>query len=88
MRGDVEYRALAAALAEADAPPCTGDPRFILDPHEINETELNHLWATTCRDCPLRDLCRAYGDAARPPAGVWAGRTYLPRTRRKKGAAA
>lgn len=75
-RGDVAYRALSVALANADAPPCTDDPRFILEPHELAPDELTHLSTKICRPCPLRDLCRAYGTAARPPAGVWAGRVY------------
>lgn len=80
-RGDAEYRRLAAALADADAPACTDDPRFILEPHELATDELAHL-AAVCRPCPFRALCRDYGNAARPPAGIWAGNTYPPRTKR------
>ena len=74
------YAALARAMNDT-TPPCTGDDRFILEPHELAPDEINHLGLTICRTCPLRPLCRAYADTARPPAGVWAGRTYPKRTK-------
>lgn len=79
-KGDAEYRRLSEALANAEAPACTDDPRFILEPHEIAQAELTHISVTICRPCPLRDLCRAYAAAARPTAGIWAGKTYAPRS--------
>lgn len=78
------YRALTIALADSDAPPCTDDPRFILEPSQIAAQEVEHIGLTICRVCPLHALCRAYGDAARPTAGIWAGRTYKPRQRRTR----
>lgn len=82
-RGDVEFRALTIAL-EDRMPPCTGDPRFVREPHELAPGEADALGLTICRGCPLKWACRAYGEAARPPAGVWAGRTYPPSQRRRR----
>lgn len=45
--------------------------------------EITHLGATICQPCPIRPLCRAYGNAVRPPAGIWAGAVYKPRKPRK-----
>ncbi|WJL95863.1 WhiB family transcriptional regulator [Microbacterium sp. ET2] len=81
-RADVAYRVLHDALAEIEAPACTGDDRFLLESHELAPEELQHLGATVCRPCPVRGLCRDYGNAARPPAGVWAGRVYPTPKRR------
>lgn len=83
VRGAAEYAALSRALDE-HLPPCTGDPRFILEPQDVHPDELTHLAMHVCRRCPLRDLCRAYGDTARPPAGIWAGKTYRLSQRRKE----
>lgn len=77
-RGDAEYQALSDALREV-TPPCTDDPRFLLESHEIAPAELSHLAMTICRSCPVRGLCAAYAASARPTAGVWAGRTFKPR---------
>ena len=77
-RGDAEYQALADTLREM-TPPCTDDPRFLLEAHEIAPAELSHLAMTICRPCPVRDLCAAYAASARPTAGIWAGRTFKPR---------
>lgn len=82
-RGAAEYAALADALND-HTPACTGDARFILEPQEIPAQELEHLRLTICNPCPLRDLCHAYAAAARPPAGIWAGRTYKPHGKRKE----
>lgn len=80
--GAAEYRALSDALRDI-TPPCTGDRRFILDSHEIAADELSHLALTVCRPCPLSALCRAYGAAERPKAGIWGGRTYKTHAERK-----
>lgn len=77
-RGDAEYQALADALREI-TPPCTDDPRFLLEAHEIARDELAYLRETVCRPCPVRELCAAYAGSARPTAGIWAGRTFKPR---------
>lgn len=74
-RGTNEYRALSYAL-ERVTPDCSGDPRFILGPHEIAADELRNISIRICRPCPLNALCAAYGTAARPKAGIWAGRVY------------
>ncbi len=76
-RGEAEYRALMLATDDC-TPSCTGDPRFILDGDQLAPQELAHLKHKICHPCPLRALCEAYAEAARPPAGVWAGRTYKP----------
>lgn len=83
-RGTEEYAALARAL-DHTTPPCTGDPRFILEPHELARQEVDYLSRTVCRPCPLLALCAAYGRAARPPAGIWGGRTYKPAKGKKEG---
>ncbi|WJL95879.1 WhiB family transcriptional regulator [Microbacterium sp. ET2] len=82
--GDRAYRALHLALADADAPECSGDDRFILEHHELAADEVKHLRLTVCGPCPLRTLCRAYGDAARPQAGIWGGKVYPPPKPRKR----
>ncbi|WP_394289091.1 WhiB family transcriptional regulator [Microbacterium sp.] len=81
-RGDAEYLALHAALNET-TPPCSNDPRFILDANAYAPGEAAELKRTVCNPCPLLRLCRAYAEAARPEAGVWAGRTY-PSTKRRR----
>ena len=83
-RGAAEYRALSYALDHV-TPPCSDDPRFSLDPREIAPDELNHIGATICRRCPIKPACRAYGDTARPLAGIWAGKTYKPMQGRTRG---
>lgn len=77
-RGDAEFQALSDALREV-SPPCTDDPRFLLEAHEIAPAELSHLAMTACRPCPVRALCAAYAASVRPTAGVWAGRTFKAR---------
>lgn len=79
---DAAYAALAKALDEHDAPPCTDDPRFILDPEQLAPDEPAFLGRTVCHGCPIRWACIAYANTARPAAGVWAGRTYPPRKHR------
>ena len=83
-KGDTEYRRLTDAMND-HMPPCSGYPRFILDRHEIAPDELSHISLTICRTCPIKQPCRAYGEAARPGAGIWAGRTWG--TPRKESAA-
>ncbi|MFJ2542743.1 WhiB family transcriptional regulator [Microbacterium sp. NPDC087589] len=72
------FTALSNAL-DIVAPGCRDDGRFTLDPHELQREELGFLSVRVCWPCPVRDLCRAYAEAARPAAGVWAGRVYGPR---------
>lgn len=81
-RGDTEYLALHAALAY-ETPPCSDDPRFILDSNAYAPGEPAELKREVCTPCPLLRLCRAYAEAARPEAGVWGGRTY-PRSERRR----
>lgn len=80
-RAAASYAALSTALADI-TPPCSNDPRFILEHHEIAPAELLHLRGAICFPCPLRSLCAAYATEAQPPAGVWAGQVYG----RRKGA--
>jgi len=81
-RADDLYRALARVLEET-TPECTDDPRFLLEPPQIATDELTFIGLTICRPCPIRTECRAYAEQAKPPVGIWAGRTYSPRKRRK-----
>jgi hypothetical protein len=75
------YDRLAEVLTETPAPPCTGDDRLTLELSELAPNEATHLGFTVCMACPIKPECIAYADAARPPVGVWAGRTYPPRGR-------
>lgn len=71
-------KALDLAMQDVD-PACQGDGRFVLDDQPA------HTLRYICNECPLIELCRAYAKAAKPPAGVWAGRRwYYPKTRRSK----
>lgn len=79
-KGKAEYQALADALTEI-TPHCHGDDRFTAD--DLTNPEVTNL-KRICAGCEIRDLCAAYGAAARPPAGVWAGRTYRNTTREPK----
>jgi hypothetical protein len=67
--GDAEYRALFDAMA-LTPPACASDDRFILDEPDVAEL------TPVCERCPVLDQCHAYAAAARPKAGVWAGRRY------------
>lgn len=76
-----EARAAAAldALGEVLGtvePPCRGDDRSILDAGQLHRDEAAFLTAAICGVCPVRALCAAYAEAARPTAGLWAGRVY------------
>lgn len=86
MKGEAEYIALAAALDRMEAPECTDDWRFVMEHSEFGPDEILHLSTTYCRPCPIRDLCRAYGEAARPIAGIWGGKTYKPPKQRQPDA--
>lgn len=55
--------------------PSSDDTRFILERSELSPDDIAAMRAI-CAGCPLTALCGAYGDAARPPAGMWAGRLY------------
>lgn len=72
--------ALTAAL-EHDRPACHRDARFIDD--DVPAAAL----APICAACPVRAACAAYGAAARPAGGVWAGRRYGQHRRAKEEAA-
>ena len=76
--GDTEYLDLHAALADT-TPPCSNNPRFILDATAYDPGEVDDLRETICKTCPIRRPCRTYGDTARPRAGIWGGRTYPAR---------
>lgn len=80
--GHAEYLALSKALDDV-TPACSNDWRYIqnrdmLDPEDVTAMQ------RACRACPLQALCRAYGDAARPPAGMWAGRFWGRKERAPK----
>ncbi|KJQ54153.1 WhiB family transcriptional regulator [Microbacterium sp. SA39] len=77
-RAETAFDALARALDDA-APGCKGDTRFTLDAHQLQRDEVTFLSVKVCRPCPLRALCQDYAEAAKPQAGVWAGRVYGPR---------
>ncbi len=72
--GEAEYRDLVQAY-EHSTPACRGDWRFIQDREEIDTDHIGQM-ARTCRTCPLLDLCDTYARAAKPNAGMWAGRYW------------
>lgn len=74
-----EYTALVDAL-EHYRPPCHADPRFTDD--DQRATDL----AMICARCSILPECGEYADAARPAAGIWAGRRWTT-TQRKDHAA-
>ncbi|MCC4247489.1 WhiB family transcriptional regulator [Microbacterium testaceum] len=86
-RTDDRYRELAAALLDHPQPPCSGNDRFTADLIDLERDEPLQLAATFCSRCPIKPACVAYADTARPPAGVWGGRTYPPRQTREKATA-
>jgi hypothetical protein len=43
--------------------------------------------AAACDFCPAQPACLAYALAQSEPAGVWGGRDFTPKTRRKENAA-
>ena len=69
---EAEYATLQDALQQY-TPPCAGDNRYTAD--ELDEATRAELSAG-CDLCTIRPLCRAYATAARPRAGMWAGRHY------------
>lgn len=75
-RADDRYADLALALLAHPEPPCLGNDRFTADLIDFERDEPTQLAATVCSRCPVKPECVAYADAARPPAGVWGGRTY------------
>ncbi|RWR16790.1 hypothetical protein D8Y23_12775 [Microbacterium enclense] len=81
-RADDLYRDLATALQETPKVPCLGIDRFTADIKDLAPNESTQLGFAYCSHCPVKPACVAYADAARPPAGVWGGRTYSPRTPR------
>lgn len=76
-----EWAALQRAVLDLGA-ACDRDDRFTLDDPPTA------LLVPVCRRCPARAACGAYGRAARPTAGFWAGDTYAPPARRPKETAA
>jgi hypothetical protein len=71
------YQALHSAM-ETTSPLCRDDSRFIDD--TINPARVVEL----CNLCPLFAACRAYAIAARPSAGIYAGRRWHGRTKLEK----
>jgi len=83
-RGTDEYNTLLDAL-NTYTPPCHSDDRYTAD--DIDEATRVEL-VTGCDLCRISGLCRAYASKARPPAGIWAGRTYpVPKKRKTTGEA-
>jgi hypothetical protein len=78
-KGQEEYRALTDALHDV-TPPCSPDWRFVQERDQVDEQDLIAM-RLACARCPLSDLCRSYADAARPSAGMWAGRYWGRRER-------
>lgn len=64
-----EYEALQQATMNR-RPACQDDLRFTLD------APATRALATICNTCEVFAECHHYAAAARPPAGVWAGRRW------------
>jgi hypothetical protein len=73
---DLLHTAMTTTLA-----PCAGIGLFTAD--DLSAADKAVL-TPICDTCPLFDLCRDYADAARPTAGLWAGKTYGTRPATKK----
>ncbi len=67
--------------ARDTAPACAADTRYTADRHQLTPEDLVDMRGT-CNRCPLRELCHAYANTARPAAGFWAGTHYEKRTSR------
>ena len=72
---DTLQKAMTVTLA-----PCDGIELFTAD--TLSNADKAALTAI-CDTCLLFDKCRTYADAARPTAGLWAGKTYTTRTKDK-----
>ncbi|WP_282826944.1 WhiB family transcriptional regulator [Gulosibacter sediminis] len=70
-----EFQELHDAMQIID-PACLADDRFTADNAPVGDL------APICAGCPLTPFCEAYALAARPSAGVWAGRRYGSHTGR------
>lgn len=64
------YDALLVAM-DAEPPACHGIDLFTAD--NLTKADVA-VCAQICATCPLLALCASYASAARPAAGVWAGR--------------
>lgn len=82
VKGAAEYLALSRALDEA-SPPCSNDGRYIRDRDDLNPEDVS-IMRLACSGCPVQHLCRTYGEAARPSAGMWAGRFWGRKERSPK----
>lgn len=71
---------LATALLTSK-PNCRGDDRFTTENLSAKEAA---ECRSICRSCPLFDPCRAYAQATRPAAGIWAGRLYGGRSKNQE----
>lgn len=80
MKGAAQYERLSEALRDV-TPPCTDDPRFILDDFEpADEIRMRSI----CRSCPVSLECAAYAPHA--AAGYWAGAQRGTSTRKRTAA--
>ena len=70
------YNTLHNAMTTTIA-PCSGLDLFTAD--DLNAADMAVL-VPICETCPLFALCDAFGQAARPAAGVWAGKRYATRS--------
>ncbi|WP_194763965.1 WhiB family transcriptional regulator [Microbacterium sp. UFMG61] len=80
--GHAEYLALSKALDDV-TPACSNDWRYIQDREVLDPDDVAAM-QRACRACPVQSLCRTYGDAARPSAGMWAGRFWGRKERTPK----
>ncbi len=80
-KGVAEYHLLTDAVRDTPT-PCRNDPRFIQERDQIDSSDLLAM-KRVCLQCPLLALCGTYAEAARPSAGMWAGR-FWGRTERTR----
>jgi len=71
-RGDAQWTRLQEQL-RLTVPRCDGDNRFVCD--ELTPADLEDM-ERLCDACPLKNLCRAYAEATKPPGTFWAGKHY------------
>ena len=74
--------ALRTALENGHRPPCTLPDRWHL--WTSDDIAERNSAARQCSDCPITEACSAAADHQGERWGVWAGRDYDPKRRKRK----
>ena len=72
---DQLHAAITSHLDKGRPVPCVGDTEWISEDREELEAA-----AHRCDRCPVLEECRTAARAIKPTSGVWAGRSYGPRS--------